>query len=108
MWAPSTTNICIVTKEGLMISRNMALFLDGLRYAFQMAQFQKDEIYRLLPIIEETTLSAKIEYIETIEKYLTEQHPHKQTEIEFPKTQHEKIMKIAKDVNNLNIPKSKK
>jgi hypothetical protein len=59
-------------------------------------------------IIEETTLSAKIEYIETIEKYLTEQHPHKQTEIEFPKTQHEKIMKIAKDVNNLNIPKSKK
>jgi hypothetical protein len=35
-------------------------------------------------IIEETTLSAKIEYIEAIEKYLADQHPHKQTEIEFP------------------------
>ena len=34
-------------------------------------------------IIEETTLSAKIEYIEAIEKYIADKHPHKQTNIEF-------------------------
>lgn len=46
-----------------------------------------------------------LKIIKTIEKYLAEQHPHKQTEIKFPETQHEKIMKIAKDVQALNIPK---
>ena len=69
-------------------------------------------------IIQETTIEAKIEYIETIEKYLAEQHPHKQTEIEFPKTQHEKLMDIAKGVQaiginieknkDINLPKTKK
>lgn len=58
-------------------------------------------------IIEETTLSTKIEYIQAIEKYLTDQHPHKQTEIEFPKTQHEKLINIAKRIKAINIPKSK-
>jgi hypothetical protein len=43
-----------------------------------------------------------------IEQDLASKHPHKQTEIEFPKTQHEKIMDIAKGIQALNIPKSKK
>jgi uncharacterized protein (UPF0128 family) len=59
-----------------------------------------------------------LKIIEIIEKYLAEQHPHKQTEIEFPKTQHEKLMDIAKNVQavginiekikDANTPKSKK
>lgn len=48
-----------------------------------------------------------LKIIETIEKYLAEQHPHKQTEIEFPKTQHEKLINIAKRIKAINIPKSK-
>lgn len=34
-------------------------------------------------IIEETRLDAKIRYIETIEKFLADKHPHKQTKIKF-------------------------
>ena len=49
-----------------------------------------------------------LKIIEDIEKYLSDNHPHKQTEIEFPKTQHEKLMDIAKGIQALNIPKSKK
>jgi hypothetical protein len=36
-----------------MVSRNMALFLDALRYSFQMVHFHKDEVDRILPILEE-------------------------------------------------------
>ncbi len=36
------------------LTRHMVLFLDALRYSFQMAQFQRDEIDKLLPVLEET------------------------------------------------------
>ena len=52
-------------------------------------------------------IRQQINIIIEIEKYLAEQHPHKQTEIEFPKTQHEKLINIAKRIKAINIPKSK-
>ena len=55
-----------------------------------------------------TDTDSALAIIEGIEKYLAEQHPHKQIKIEFPITQHEKIMKIAKDIQAINIPKSEK
>jgi hypothetical protein len=48
-----------------------------------------------------------LKIIETIEVDLAKKHPHKQTTIEFHTTQHEKIMNIAKDIQAINIPKSK-
>jgi hypothetical protein len=44
--------------------------------------------------------------IQVIEDDLASKHPHKQTEIQFPKTQHEKIMDIAKRIQALNIPEN--
>lgn len=49
--------------------RHMALFLDALRYSFQMAEFQKDKINHLLPVLEETE-SITGEY-ETVAVHLT-------------------------------------
>lgn len=46
--------------------------------------------------------------MEAIEEDLKAKHPHKQTTIQFPKTQHEKLMDIAKGIKDLNIPESKK
>lgn len=56
--------------------------------------------------------------IETIETDIASKHPHKQTTIQFPKTQHEKLMDIAKGVQaiginieknkDINLPKTKK
>lgn len=51
--------------------------------------------------------NAMIRFIGVIEKYIADKHPHKQTSIEFPETQHEKLMNIAKGIQALNIPKSK-
>ncbi len=43
-----------MTETPQPLTRHMVLFLDALRYSFQMAQFQKDEIDKLLPVLEET------------------------------------------------------
>jgi hypothetical protein len=48
-----------------------------------------------------------LKIIEQIEDDLAKKHPHKQTTIEFPLTQHEKLMNIAKGIKDLNIPKTK-
>lgn len=58
--------------------------------------------------IDSIFISSVLNSIKIIEEELLRLHPHKQTEIEFPKTQHEKLMNIAKKINDLNIPKSKK
>lgn len=49
------------------------------------------------------TLNSVFAVMETIEKDMKTKHPHKQTSIEFPKTQHEKLMDIAKNVQAIGI-----
>jgi hypothetical protein len=43
-----------MTEKSQTPSRHMTLFLDALRYSFQMAEFQIGEIDQLLPVLEET------------------------------------------------------
>jgi hypothetical protein len=49
------------------------------------------------------TLDSVFAIMEAIEEDLKARHPHKQTLIEFPKTQHEKLMDIAKGIKDINI-----
>ena len=58
-------------------------------------------------IDDEIRIDYVLKIIETIEADLAKKHPHKQTTINFPLTQHEKLMNIAKGIKDLNIPKSK-
>jgi hypothetical protein len=58
--------------------------------------------------LDQYNINRIVDFIEIIEADIASKHPYKQTEIEFPKTQHEKIMDIAKGIQAVNIPKSKK
>lgn len=58
--------------------------------------------------LDQYNINRIVDFIEIIEADIASKHPYKQTEIEFPKTQHEKIMKIAKSIQALNIPKKNK
>jgi len=65
-------------------------------YKASQMEFSKDD-----------DIDSALKIIKQIEADIASKYPHKQTEIEFPKTQHEKIMDIAKGIQVLNIPKSK-
>src|ERR1035437_6899708 len=61
--------------------------------------YTKDYVGRL----DNIDLDSVFGVMKIIEEDLKAKHPHKQTTIEFPKTQHEKLMNIAKSIQALNI-----
>ena len=87
-----------------MIEQNPDISLGIITYANAPISevFTKD----YLRSIEKHDMKTIFEIMEIIEKDLANKHPHKQTTIEFPKTQHEKLMDIAKSIQALNIPKT--
>jgi hypothetical protein len=94
--------------EKRIIARAIELTKQNPDVDIQLSCFVNIHKVKELEIDNYIRIEYALKIIEIIEKYLAEQHPHKQTEIEFPKTQHEKLMDIAKGIQALNIPKSKK